>query len=476
MTERTIGLVSVGGYVPRYRLSGQTSAQVWGGPTGGERAVANYDEDALTMACEATLNALGSRAEAQAVARIGACLFASTSAPYVEKSNATILASVADLAPSTVTADVGGSLRSGTTALRLALDSVRAGSAAEALVAVADMRPVAPGSELELQVGDGAAAALVGSEGLIASFEGAFTASHDFTDVWRNAGDRYVQALPDLAFVKAYGLDRHIPEAIDGLLRKTGRKRDDIARLVLYGPDARSYAALARQLKFPEAALPKEPVIARVGNTGSASCLLGLAAALEEARPHDQVLVVSYGDGAEALLFTVTEAVTGFRSRQPIARQLVAGRALTQYGKLLRFRRHVESEVIRSFSSVPALVREERQNVRLYGQKCGDCGAVSYPQRHLCWKCSSDRLDEYKLSRAGRVFTFTKDHLVPNPDPPTVMATADLEGGGRFYAQVTDCDPAAVAIDMPVELCFRRIHEGEGFVNYFWKFRPLLGS
>ena len=57
-------------------------------------------------------------------------------------------------------------------------------------------------------------------------------------------------------------------------------------------------------------------------------------------------------------------------------------------------------------------------------------------------------------------------------DPPTVMVAADLEGGGRFYAQLTDADPDAVAIGMPVELTFRRLHEGEGYVNYFWKFRP----
>ncbi|MBI4256260.1 MAG: OB-fold domain-containing protein, partial [Candidatus Rokubacteria bacterium] len=50
--------------------------------------------------------------------------------------------------------------------------------------------------------------------------------------------------------------------------------------------------------------------------------------------------------------------------------------------------------------------------------------------------------------------------------------SADLEGGGRFFAQLTDCDPAAVGFEMPVELCFRRIHEGEDYVNYFWKFRP----
>jgi len=462
-----IGLQSVAGYVPRYRLSGKLLAQVWGGG-GGERAVANYDEDALTMGSEAAFIALAGRDPA----RIGACFFASTSAPYLEKSTATLLATVADLPVEVLTADVGGSLRAGTTALRLALDSVRAGTAAQALVVASDMRPVAPGSELEALLGDGAGAALVGSEDVIASFEGAFAVSHEFTDVWRREADRYVRSLPDMTFVKAYGLDKHIPEAVDGLLRTTGRKKEDISKLVLYGPDARMHAALARQLKFPEAALPKEPPIARAGNTGAASCLLGLAAALEEARPHDQILVVSYGNGAEALLFAATEAVASYRSARPVAGQLAAGVPLAHYGKFLQFRRHVETEVIRAFSSVPTMVREERQNFRLYGQKCRDCGAVSYPRRHLCWQCSSSELADYKISRRGRVFTFTKDHLVPNPDPPTVMVSADLEGGGRFFAQLTDCDPAAVGFEMPVELCFRRIHEGEDYVNYFWKFRP----
>jgi len=80
--------------------------------------------------------------------------------------------------------------------------------------------------------------------------------------------------------------------------------------------------------------------------------------------------------------------------------------------------------------------------------------------QHLCWKCSSKNLVEQKISRRGRVFIFTKDHLVRNPDPPTVMVAADLDGGGRFYGQLTDCDPARVTFEMPVELCFRLIHEG----------------
>lgn len=467
MPGMAVGLTGVAGYVPRYRLSAKSVAQVWGSGAGDERAVANYDEDALTMACAAALDALGGRD----TSKIGACFFASTSAPYVEKSNATLLATVADLPARVLTADLTGSLRAGTTALRLALDLVRAGSATEALVAAGDVRPVEPGGELELLVGDGAGAAVVGGEGLLATFVDAFAVSHEFTDVWRNDGDRYVQSLPDQTFVRAHGLDKHIAEAVDGLLERTGRKRADVGKLVLYGPDARTYAALTRMLRL-EAAVPREPVIARAGNPGTSACLLGLAAALEEAEPHQQLLVVSYGNGAEAMLFETTEAVRGVRPIHPVARQLAQGRPLAHYGKFLRFRRHVTTEVVKSFSSVPTLVREERQNLRLYGQRCGDCGAISYPRRHLCWQCSSDRLAEHRLARRGKVFTFTRDHLVPSPDPPTVMAAADLEGGGRFYAQVTDADPDAVAVDMPVELTFRRLHEGEEYVNYFWKLRP----
>lgn len=98
-------------------------------------------------------------------------------------------------------------------------------------------------------------------------------------------------------------------------------------------------------------------------------------------------------------------------------------------------------------------------------------GAVSYTRRHRCWQCSSKKLADYKISRCGKVLTFTKDDLVPNPDPPTVMVSADLEGGGRFSGQLTDCDPATVGFEMRVELCFRPIHEGKGFISYVLKFK-----
>jgi uncharacterized OB-fold protein len=91
----------------------------------------------------------------------------------------------------------------------------------------------------------------------------------------------------------------------------------------------------------------------------------------------------------------------------------------------------------------------------------------------VCIECAHPGgLDDVKLARRGTLFTFTNDYLFESPDPPTTHAVVDLEGGGRLYCQLTDCEPERVAIDMPLELTFRRIHEGGGFNNYFWKARP----
>ncbi|MGH7267432.1 MAG: OB-fold domain-containing protein, partial [Candidatus Rokuibacteriota bacterium] len=296
-----------------------------------------------------------------------------------------------------------------------------------------------------------------------------------FSDVWRMAGARFPEQ-GDPAFVRAYGYEKLIPEAVDRCLARAGLEPADVAKVACYAPDARLLPGILRSLRLPDGAALRAPLLPALGNTGTASPLLALAAALEEVRPGDRILVVGYGSGADALLFQTTERLERWDRRRGVTAHVRAGRPLTHYGKLLHFRRLVETETIRAFTGLPVMQREERQDLRLYGQKCARCGAIQYPRRRVCWQCSSPELGEHRLSRRGRVFTFTKDHLVPTPDPPTVMVAADLEGGGRFYTQMTDCDPATVTFDMPVELTFRRFHEGGELVNYFWKFRPVLGG
>ncbi len=86
---------------------------------------------------------------------------------------------------------------------------------------------------------------------------------------------------------------------------------------------------------------------------------------------------------------------------------------------------------------------------------------------------SKDNFEEFCLSREGVLYTFTKDHLFPVPRPPLAMGVASLKSGGRFYGQITDANLEEIKIGLTVELCLRKLHEGEGFRNYFWKIRPL---
>src|SRR6185503_1897804 len=97
------GITSFGAYVPYLRLPLATiggGKPVDGGP---EKAVANWDEDSVTMAVAAA----------------------------------------------------GDSLRAGTNALRMGLDAIKAGSAKRVLVVAGEMRMAAPRSAMEMNIGDG---------------------------------------------------------------------------------------------------------------------------------------------------------------------------------------------------------------------------------------------------------------------------------------------------------------------------------
>ena len=53
-----------------------------------------------------------------------------------------------------------------------------------------------------------------------------------------------------------------------------------------------------------------------------------------------------------------------------------------------------------------------------------------------------------------------------------VAAVVDFEQGGRFQCELTDVDPARVAIGDELEMTFRRLFTAQGVHNYFWKARP----
>ena len=464
-----VGIAAYGAYVPRFRLGAGTS----GWNTGSERSVANFDEDSVTMAVAAGLDCLRGR-DRQSVDGL---IFATTTPPYAEKQCAAIIAEALDLRRDIFSADVTDVLRAGTNGLKAALDSVAAGSAKQVLVIASDSRQGAPKGDTERNSGDGAAAFLVSQEDTIASLEGFYSITDNMLDNWRSAQDPFVRSWED-RFTTEEGLERILGEALSGYFQLQGSAAGDVARVALYAPDGRRHGQLARGFGF-SAEQVQDSLYGRLGNTGAAFSLMLLVAALEQAGPGQLLLAVSYGDGSDVVGLRTTSAIKTRTPVMGVTGYLDSKLVLDDYEPYAGWRNVwiTDSAARRPTPPSPsaaAIWREGDRNIRLYGASCDNCGYVQYPPQRVCVDCQArDESTPVRFSdRLGTVFTYSLDYIAGTTDIPLVIAAVDFEGGGRILCMMTDRALEEVAIDMPVEMSFRKLRVVNGIHNYYWKAIP----
>ncbi|MBE0415827.1 MAG: hydroxymethylglutaryl-CoA synthase [Dehalococcoidia bacterium] len=469
------GITAYGAYIPIYRLERRLISDAWGTPPmPGERAVANHDEDSITMAVAAAIDSLNGIDRE----KIDGLYLATTTSPYKEKQAAATIATAVDLRRDVVIADFTGSLRAGTAALRSALDAVNAGSAKQVIVVAADNRLGSPQTPFEQNFGDGAAAFVIGDKEIVAAIEGSYNIYEEFIDLWRRDGDRFVKWWED-RFIVSEGYTRNIRDVVSGLLQKHSLTPADFAKVVYYAPDMRSHGAMARTLGFDAKTQVQEPLFATVGNSGAAFAMMMLVAALEESKPGDRILFVCYGDGADAFILRVTNQIEKIKaSRRGIKGHLPSKKMLPSYTKYMNFRRLIATEPgpgVPDFSTVSRMWRDYPSTLRLHGTKCKNCGHIQFPIEHVCVFCQArDNYEEVRLSdKRGEVFTYTADETWPTPDPPLFQGHVNFDGGGRINIEFTDLVRDEMKVGLPVEMTFRKMHEGAGFYNYYWKARPV---
>jgi 3-hydroxy-3-methylglutaryl CoA synthase/uncharacterized OB-fold protein len=466
------GIVSYGAYVPTTRLP---LALIQGRPPkngGPEKAVAYYDEDAVTMAVAAALDCLAGTDRAA----VDAVYFASTSYELREKQGAALIAKALDLRRDVLTSDHAGSLRAGTAALEAGINAVKAGAAQRALVLMADCRMGAPRGALEAKLGDGAAAFLIGGEGAIATLMASAAVADELQDAWRIDGETFTHTWED-RFVVQQGVIPNLVEVIGSLLAKAGIEGSDVAAAAVYSHDARTLGAVAKQAGLSPEQL-QDPLAGRLGNTGCAFAPMLLVAALEQAAAGRKLLCASYGDGAHALLFETTDAIGKLEPRRGVAGHLARRIPLGSYDAYLKSRKLDPKEWQAGADlglSATIRFRERDADVAMVGARCGECGQIHLPRPRVCIKChTKDRWEPARLSdKQGRVLAYTFDYFFPAAEPPTIMVMTEVEGC-RVQVQLANCKPDQVRLEMPVEYVFRKIHDAGGKANYFWKASPLL--
>jgi len=463
-----VGIQSWGIYIPFWRLDLGCVRK----GLKGERAIANFDEDSLTMGVAAGVNCLKGIDRSS----VDGLFFASTTFPYKEKQASVIAATALDFSVNNLmTADFANTLRAGTTALRAAVNAVAAGTAKNILVIAADMRIPMSGSDLERELGDGAAAFLISGADSGVMIRDGYSVADEILDVWRTDEDKVVRSWEE-RFNVEQGYFRVLPKAVSGLMLNSQITVKDLATAVFYGPNKRRHSQMGQKPGLtPEQVEPN--LSGSVGDTGVASTPMMLVSALEKAKSGDRILAASYGNGADALLLEVV----GDIDSRPSFQAYIASKNVSQdYLRYLHWRGLVERVSGRRRPPIPSpsascILREVDQNIRFHAANCKECGTIQYPPNRVCANChAKDNMDAHRLSdKRAKLSTFAQDYATPNLDPPLVLAVVDFEGGGRTSLYMTDKGGTDPVIGMRVEMTFRKLFTTEGIHNYAWKCEPV---
>ena len=480
MTE-TVGILAYGAYIPRLRLqrAAVVAANAWYAPGlkglgKGERAMAGWDEDVVTMAVEAARDCLTGVDRAT----LAGVSLASTTAPFADRQNAGIVKEALDLSDDVATLDLGGSQRAGMSALLQALQSA-AGGVGPTLCVAADKRAARPASEGELVYGDAAAALLVGPGPGIARLLATHSLSADFVDHFREAGEPFDYNW-EARWVRDEGYAKLVPPAIARALAKAGLAASAIDAFVLPATARGLGAAMAKAAGIPAAAV-RDTLAATVGEAGAAHPLLMLAHALETAKAGEKLLVIGFGNGCDVAVFEATGAA--IVPRRGVSGALARRRPEENYLKYLAFNGHLQLEkgMRAEFDQkqpLTALWRHRRAVLGLVGARSVETGTVQYPPSEIPvdGQVGTPVTQEpYPLAeRFARILTHTADSLTYTPDPPAYYGMIDFEGGGRMNVEFCDVDAADVAVGKRMRMMFRikAVDEQRGFVRYFWKAAP----
>ena len=479
-----LGILAIGGYLPKARLQRTdiANANAWFNPAlkglaNGERTMANWDEDSVTMAVEAGRDCL-TGIDRNTVAGI---YMASTSFPFQDRQNAGIVADALNLSTRIQTLDISSSQRAGSSALLTALQSVRSVEG-PILVSASEKRRARAASPLELTTGDGAAAVLVGEGEPISRYIGGHTEAVDFVDHYRGEGEAFDYNWEE-RWVRDEGYMKIAPNAINNLLDKVGVSAQDIDTFCFPVAMRRVASGLARKIGIAEESVA-DNLQSSCGETGSAHALVLLVHALEQAKPGEKILVAGFGQGCDVLLFEATDAIKAVGDRLAISGHLANGRPENRYTRYLSFNnlltmeRGIRAEVDKQ-TGLSTLYRNKGMSQKLLGGQCSECGTCQFPKSKICVNpgCGAidSQADEPFADKAAKLNSYTADRLTYSPDPPTYFGMVQFEGGGRLMSDLTDIDPDVeleVGISMRMVFRVKDYDVLRGFRRYFWKATP----
>ena len=475
----TKGILAFGAYIPWRRLPRKAIAETHGwfnpalkGQAKGERAFCNWDEDPVTMAVEAARDTLTGRDRAS----VTALRFASTTFPFLDRLHSGIVAGALNLSEDISAIDLAATQRAGTSALIEAL-----GSDGETLVVASEKRGAKAASPVEMSSGDGAAAVLIGDGNPVATLLAKASRTTDFVDHFRSVDNQFDYQWEE-RWIRDAGYLPVVTPAIKRCLENAKVAAKDVTHFCMPATLARVSNTVAKAAGLDEKSVC-DPLHANCGDTGAAHTLMLLVSTLEKAQPGEKILLVGFGQGADALLFEVTPEIARRKKNIGVAGHLARRKEEPSYSRFLAFNdlieleRGMRSETDKA-TALSSLYRNRETVTSFIGGKCSKCGTLQFPRTDICVNPNCNALhtqEPYPFAEmAGRIKSYTADRLTYSPDPPSCYGMIEFEEGGRVMIDFTDIDADTLEVGQPMRMMFRikDIDTARGFRRYYWKAAP----
>jgi len=339
-----VGITGYGVYIPRFRIKVEEVARIWGQPGEvvskalgvEEKSIPDMDEDTITISVEASRNAL--KMADILPEDIEAVYVGSESHPYAVKPSATIVSEAIGAAPITTAADLEFACKAGTAGVQMCLGLVKSKIINVGLAIGADCSQGRPGDALEYTASAGACALIIGSDNIITSIDHTESFTTDTPDFWRREGATYPSHGGRFTGEPAYF--KHVTRAAENIMKNTNTTPEDYNYVVFHEPNSKFPLATAKKLGFTKEKVAPSLAVRYIGNTYSASSMIGLAAVLDIAKAGDKILMISYGSGSgsDAFTMTVKEGIKERRKGIPTVQDYIDDKQYLDYSYYTKHR------------------------------------------------------------------------------------------------------------------------------------------
>jgi hydroxymethylglutaryl-CoA synthase len=334
------GIVSYGFYIPRYRIRIADIAAVWGKSADEitsslkvlEKSVSGTDEDSLTMGYESASSCLaGLNLDRKDIRGV---FFGSESPAYAVNPSSTILAEFLGIENHYLASDLQFACKAATGGIISGMSLVESGFAKNVLVVASDKATGRPHDALEYTASSGSVSVLLGKEQVMLEILDMESYSSDTPDFWRREGIRYPSHGGRFTGKPSYF--RHVTQLSKTILSRNRMEPKDFDYAVFHMPNGKFPRQAALMLGFTLEQIRPSLVIEQMGNSYTASSLMGLCAVLEQAKPGDKIFLASYGSGAGSDGFILRATKELLKRRKPF-REMLDAKEYIDYPTYLRY-------------------------------------------------------------------------------------------------------------------------------------------